>query len=79
MAIVVLGLALGITLILIHGQVPFTNGDCLPPPGPPSGDGYRCYRTGHPHALLGVMVVLVSFVALAGLSLVSYRRSRVRI
>jgi hypothetical protein len=79
MAIVVLGLALGVTLILVHGRVPFANGDCLPPPAPPSGDGYRCYRMGHPHARLGVMVVLVSFVAFAGLSLVSYRRSRVRI
>jgi hypothetical protein len=72
-AVLVAGVAVGLALMLMRGQVMVTNGDCLPPPGPPSGNGYRCYITGHPHAALGIAVVLVSLVLSAALVLFAHR------
>jgi hypothetical protein len=77
-AILGIGVVVGVALILMRGPVLTSAVDCLPPPGYVSG-GYRCYVTGHPHGLLGALVILVSVGVFAVLWLLSYRRSEARI
>lgn len=72
--ILVAGVGCGTALMLMSGRVLFTAGDCPPPLGY-TGGGYRCYTTGHPHAVIGVVVVLVGLFASVILWGLSYRRS----
>lgn len=66
-------IGIGVVLIQQVGQVLFTNGDCLPPPGPPGA--YRCYVDGHPHAGLGVALVIAGGLALLCLVALMVRRA----
>jgi hypothetical protein len=73
------GLAIGVVagglLALVKGPVLWNAGDCMPPPGYVGG-GYRCYRIGHPHLGIAVVVAMIGIAAFAALWLLS-TRSRV--
>jgi hypothetical protein len=79
-ATLLVGIGAGMALLLSRGRVQLMTGfgsphpDCVPPPAHPGR--YICYLMGHPHASLGVAVILVSALICAVLWLLSYRRSR---